>query len=175
MSPIAGKRHFTTYSLTITAGLLPLHATNHTGKFYRTEKEVFIKWGGVLGGNYPVNAGIFIPNDASRTTEVFYGGGGASNAPTASEQHPGIEFKPDTYQHYDANAFKRELVYSGVSNNVVSILYREYINDLARPAFSQDLKYDLAQGDVIGFKGARFQIIKATNLTITYKVLKPLE
>lgn len=71
--------------------------------------------------------------------------------------------------------FRRELLYSGVSKGTVSIQYREFMNDMARPAFSQELKYDLADGSEIGYKGARFQIIKATNTSIRYKVLKPLD
>ena len=46
---------------------------------------------------------------------------------------------------------------------------------MARPAFSQELKYDISQGKEIGYKSARFEIIKATNTELTYKVLKPLE
>ena len=46
---------------------------------------------------------------------------------------------------------------------------------MARPAFTEDLKYDLSQGDVIGYKGARFKIITANNLSIRYMVLKPLD
>lgn len=70
---------------------------------------------------------------------------------------------------------KKELIYTGVSKNIISILYREYQNDMARPAFSQELKYDLGEGRVIGFKGARFEVLKATNLGITYRVLKHLD
>ena len=46
---------------------------------------------------------------------------------------------------------------------------------MARPAFSQELKYDLGEGQVIGFKGARFEVVKATNLGITYRVLRHLD
>jgi len=70
---------------------------------------------------------------------------------------------------------KKELIYTGVSKNVISVLYREYQNDMARPAFSQELKYDLGEGQVIGFKGARFEVVKATNLGITYRVLRHLD
>jgi hypothetical protein len=46
---------------------------------------------------------------------------------------------------------------------------------MARPAFSQELKYDLAQGTAIGYKGARFEVIRANNTGISYKVLKSLD
>lgn len=74
-----------------------------------------------------------------------------------------------------AGNFRRELVYSGVSKGTVSLSYREFVTDMARPAFTQDLRYDLAEGDEIGFRGARFKVLKATNTMIRYQVLKPLD
>jgi hypothetical protein len=73
-----------------------------------------------------------------------------------------------------ATGFRREIVYSGVSKGVLSLLYREFTDGLARPAFSQQLTYDLSDGDEIGYKGARFKVLKATNTSIRYVVLKPL-
>ena len=73
------------------------------------------------------------------------------------------------------DGYKRELVYSGVSKGTVSLLYREFVNDMARPAFSEELHYDLSDGNEIGYKGGRFKILKANNTGITYEVLKPLD
>jgi len=70
---------------------------------------------------------------------------------------------------------KRELIYTGVSKNVISITYREFKRDMARPAFTQDLKFDLGEGDLIGFKGSRFKVISANNIEIKYQVVKPLD
>lgn len=69
----------------------------------------------------------------------------------------------------------RELVYSGVSKNTIFVRYREFIDDVARPAFAEDLKYDISQGEIIGYKEARFQILKATNTEIRFKVISRLE
>lgn len=90
----------------------------------------------------------------------------------AIAEHP--PFKPIACTRVDRPSFRRELVYSGASKGTVKLLYREFNNDLARPAFSQDLTYDLADGDEIGFRGARFKVLKATNVSIQYIVLKPL-
>lgn len=70
--------------------------------------------------------------------------------------------------------FQSELVYTGRSQNTVTVLYREYANDLARPAFTQELRYDLAEPGEVGFRGARFEIVKATNTEITFRVIRPL-
>ena len=55
------------------------------------------------------------------------------------------------------------------------ILYREFFDNIARPAFSQEYKYDLSKGTSIGYRGARFEIIKATNTELVYKVIKALD
>lgn len=70
---------------------------------------------------------------------------------------------------------KRELVYSGVAGTAIALSYREFLRDMARPAFTQELKYDLAQSDIVGYKGARFQVLKADNVSIQYKVLNQLD
>lgn len=72
-------------------------------------------------------------------------------------------------------SFQRELVYSGVVKGVVSVSYREFIGNMARPAFSKEFQFDLSEGNEIGFKGARFKIVKANNLGITYQMTKNLD
>lgn len=73
------------------------------------------------------------------------------------------------------DSFKRELVYTGRSGNSLSLLYREFINDMARPAFSQQLQYDIGSDPVIGYQGARFRVVSTDNTGITYEVLEPLK
>lgn len=66
---------------------------------------------------------------------------------------------------------KKEFVYNGKIGTGVKFLYREFIDDMARPAFSQDLQYDLSEGRIIGFRGLRIEVINAQNTKIEYKVL----
>lgn len=74
------------------------------------------------------------------------------------------------------NGFRSELIYEGVSGNVVNILYREFVNDLARPAFQQDLHYTLqSPGPTeVSFRSARVRIHSADNNAIRYEVLSGL-
>ena len=72
------------------------------------------------------------------------------------------------------DSIKRELVYTGRTGNSLSLLYREFINDMARPAFSQQLQYDIGSDPVIGYQGARFKVLSTDNTGITYEVLEPL-
>lgn len=67
--------------------------------------------------------------------------------------------------------FRQELIYNGRSGDTIKILYREYTGDLLRAPFSQDIQYDLREGNTIGFKGARLEVIDAANVKIKYRVL----
>lgn len=70
------------------------------------------------------------------------------------------------------SSYRRTLIYSGRVGNKLKINYREFNNDMARSAFNTDVEYDLNESDIIGYSGARLQVINATNTQITYKVLK---
>ncbi|GJQ22197.1 MAG: hypothetical protein HBSIN02_25520 [Bacteroidia bacterium] len=82
-----------------------------------------------------------------------------------------VEFKNDVYGTILQRS-QSELLYSGKSGDVIKIVYREYSNDIARPAFSQELQYDLKESNVIKFRRTTIEVIKATNQEITYKVLE---
>ncbi|MBX4133448.1 hypothetical protein JMI89_07375 [Frischella sp. Ac48] len=71
-----------------------------------------------------------------------------------------------TYQ----NAFQQILIYNGKVGNKINIGYKEFNNDFARPAFSNNVEYDLSESKVIRYKGVELEIIKATNQFIEYKV-----
>lgn len=83
-----------------------------------------------------------------------------------------FEAEPAKYINLNCeNCFKKEIVFTGKTGNSIKFLYREYIENLARPAFTQELQYDLSESNVIGFKGMRIEVIKATNTNIEYKIL----
>lgn len=73
--------------------------------------------------------------------------------------------------------FRYELLYQGISGNVVQLLYREFLDDLVRPAFQQDLSYTMETNGPteVSFRGTRIRIYSADNNTITYEVLSGLE
>lgn len=70
------------------------------------------------------------------------------------------------------DGFKYELLYQGLDENVVRIAYREYTENLARPAFSQDLTYTLNLGapTPVRFKDVSLTIHNADNNEIRYTV-----
>jgi hypothetical protein len=79
----------------------------------------------------------------------------------------------DVYDR-DIEKFRGELVYSGRSGNTVRFSYREFSNDLARPAFTQDLSYDLDAGDTVSFRGLTLRITEATNDHVIATVVRSL-
>lgn len=72
---------------------------------------------------------------------------------------------------------KREVLYEGAAARVLRLHYREFVNDMARPAFSQELAFDLAaSGPTIAVvKGARFEVLEAGNEGATVRVVKGFE
>jgi hypothetical protein len=79
-----------------------------------------------------------------------------------------------TPNSYDKDSFKYVALYQGKSENKIKISFREFKDDMARPAFTQDIEYELEKDgtSIIGFKGLRIEVLKATNTDITYKVVK---
>jgi hypothetical protein len=69
-------------------------------------------------------------------------------------------------------SFQQTLIYSGKVGNKVNVGYRESSNDMARPAFNNDVEYDLNESKEIGYKGAIVEILSADNKKITYRVIK---
>lgn len=71
-----------------------------------------------------------------------------------------------------------ELLYQGAGGGILRLTYREFTGeDLARPAFTQEVSYDLtANGPTeIRFKGALIQVEEASNTALRYSVLTPFK
>jgi len=74
-----------------------------------------------------------------------------------------------------------ELIYSGRAGNVLNITYREHnfrvtsaglSQGSPRPAFTQQVQYDLSTSDIIVFQGWVIKVLDANNQTIRFKVEK---
>ncbi len=68
--------------------------------------------------------------------------------------------------------YKQELIYNGKTKDTIRLSYREYIKDMARPAFFQDLTYDLSESREIAFRDMAIEVLEATNSTIKFFVRK---
>jgi len=170
----AGNYSGYAFTLTIPAGHLVARGEDRNGTFFQANQKLQLQINKVEFSN--ATGGVYVPKDDEMQTEIYW----LSAIDEAPLKHPhsGIRFNPTIYKEAcedSKDSFRRELVYTGTSQNSISVLYREFLMDVARPAFSQELRYDLSQGDTIGFKRARFKVIKFTNTSIKYKVLKYLE
>lgn len=160
----------------IYSGTFEKSSETFEGSFYRNPVGTFTITGAIALPNttVPCECGIFVPKNKNLppVTYVYHreiGSTGYDFGTTA------IEITPKVVEKWGKDSFKRELIYGGLSGSTISISYREFVDGTARPAFTQDLKYDLAESKIIGFRGARFEVSKASNVALKYKVLKPLD
>lgn len=70
------------------------------------------------------------------------------------------------------SGIQRTIEYAGKNGNLVKFVYSEFMDNLARDAFTREFSIDLNEDNVVAFKGAVLEIIKATNSTIEYKVIR---
>ncbi len=169
--------HNYNFVLTIPKGELHLVGMDEEGTFFQADLAATFHYQRIRDegevDHQQVTGGIYLPSNASQPTEIYWLWPDDSSPNNII--HPDISYAKISTEENGKDSFKRELVYTGISQNTLSLLYREFKNDFARPAFSQDLKYDLPQGKIIGYQSARFEIVKATNTNIHYKVIHPLD
>lgn len=86
-----------------------------------------------------------------------------------------LEYKLTEIPVKNDDYYKQEFIYNGRVGNGIKFIYREFVNDYARPAFTQDLQYDLSDDSIIGFRGLRLEVVNATNTKIEYRILNHFE
>lgn len=150
-------------------GLYRLVARSDGGAFYQPDRPMTLSAFG-LGGTWP-EGGLYVPDEPSAGLRVYMRNGLGMVLHSAIE---GIAYEPAPPQAVPGG-FRRELVYGGSSKGVISLTYREFVGDMARPAFTQALTYDLADGDEIAYQGARIKVLSAGNVGLKYKVLAALK
>lgn len=74
---------------------------------------------------------------------------------------------------FTAKSFKYDSLYQGKIGNKIKISFREFKDNRARPAFTQNVDYELNKSEptIIGFKGLRIEVVEATNMSIKYNVI----
>lgn len=116
--------------------------------------------------------GIALPKSGGKAITFYKGGAGITfNDSKFNKSNIGLEYSEILTPIPKKEYFKQDFIYNGKVGNAIKFTYREYADDLARPAFTQDLQYDLTESSIIGFKGLRIEILSATNIKIQYKVL----
>jgi hypothetical protein len=87
------------------------------------------------------------------------------------EEWPNDTFFTQVGMHKLKGSFSVSLIYSGMADSVCHCEYREYSDSLIRPAFTQQIVYDLAESNKIAFRGIEMEILEANNRFIAYRVL----
>lgn len=67
---------------------------------------------------------------------------------------------------------EQTLVYNGRVGDKVNVGYREFTGNVARPAFNNNVEYDMRTSTQIGYKGALLDVLKTDNSSITYRVVR---
>ena len=66
---------------------------------------------------------------------------------------------------------KKELIYQGRQEDTLRFIYREYINDIVRPAYDQTVEYNIGVDDMVTFRGMKIQVMDANNQEISYRII----
>lgn len=143
------------------AGQYTKTGNNEKGDFY----SPVTKSGAMVGKNFfadPIQVLMVSKENKLCAVTVF-------NAKVCSKD---AEFKVKKVTSLRDNTFQQTLIYSGKIGNKINVGYREFSGSLARPAFNNDVEYDLSESKEIGYKGALLQIIDANNQNIKYKVIR---
>lgn len=163
-------------ALDVSAGALHLDGTDGAGgKFYAAAGGVRLAYedkGSFDGDGETMYGGVFVAGNGVKSIYWFWPGTGTASAipaPTLELGEATIELPPRRA------SFQKQLIYSGLSQTTATVLYREMADAVARPAYNQELKYELSKGQTIGYQRARFEILDANNTSIRYRVLAPLE
>ena len=83
-----------------------------------------------------------------------------ANGPVWMEKEvpPPLDFEKAEVMLPLLGSFKYDLLYHGLSRNNLNLSYREYLNDFARPAFFQDVQYDIeTTPTVVTFRSVRIE------------------
>lgn len=167
---------------------------------YKEQDAIYVKTETSAGWAYTVYPGYYLKHGEDGVAEYYQPGGGdeAGRVGRAALADPweSVMAKKDkpvlcvvtvfnvascgsesNFEHkkkpiLSQDSFQQTLIYSGKFGSKINIGYREFSGSIARPAFNNNVEYDLSESPVIGYKGAQIEVLEATNQHIKYKVLR---
>ncbi|MBX9746514.1 MAG: hypothetical protein K2X34_06410, partial [Hyphomonadaceae bacterium] len=150
---------------TLSPGFFPLTGRSAQGSFYAFNFPSVGNSGfGSLSANFLMDPpqSVMVTADGSQLCVVT-----VFNVRVCDQE----QFRPTTRLTEGDNNFQQTLLYSGRVGDRIRISYREFSGSIARPAFNNEVEYDLSVSNVIAYRGAQIRIIDANNTQITYEVL----
>ena len=149
---------------TIDGTLYDIPANRYSQVGYDQKQDFYSAAGVVRGGlSDPVQALALKKGEGAKLCVITVFGGSAC--------YEG-EFERKKQLSERGNSFQQTLIYSGRVGDKINIGYREFSNNTARPAFNNDVEYDLSSSNIIGYKGSLIEVIKADNSSITYRLMR---
>jgi len=155
-----------------TRGKLQRHNYNPANKVcfdYKTKPGAFFDMGGFLPGHGCL---VDTDNDGYFDVSMFK----VRDRYFPLDKKAAYDLIPNTkYSFVKNNSFQRVILYQGVTRGTVKVSFREFFDNTARPAFTQDISYDIDDNGetLIGFRGLRIKVLKTTSANITYIVESP--
>lgn len=132
------------------------------------KKSEYEYTGQVLIEGEPTDLRVRLTTKGSETKIDVISGDVSIGRNPKKKEYDDIIWSDTTLVQVSDKYFKQELIYNGRESGNLLFIYREFEGNFIRPAFTQNVKYDLSLGSVIGFKEARFEVVDADNVSITY-------
>lgn len=76
----------------------------------------------------------------------------------------------DWEQSSRSDGYSRELIYQGRDGDNLKLFYREFNDDFRRPAYDQEVQYDLSESEYVQFKGLTILVEEANNEYLIYTI-----
>ena len=71
-----------------------------------------------------------------------------------------------------SESFQKALVYGGTVGNKIKLGYKEIWMNIVRPSELQFVEHDLSKSNIVESHGARIEVLKATDDSIRYRIIK---
>jgi hypothetical protein len=131
-------------------------------------------------GFYAGTIGIVVAADGTVPCDkavVQIAGSKAGRSWSLTRLKAGNEFSPKPFIAQSGPASVRwQLLYGGRSGNELLLDYREFVNlgstSEARPAFFQQIKYDVGASKLINFRETQIEVVASSNNEISFRVLR---
>jgi len=139
-NPVSGGDGVMIKKFTIPPGVLRASSENENYRIFTTDQATVYD---ALIGTLRTSAGLAVSKREQTNVQVF-----AHGRLLKPSEPPQIN--ATTVNAIDQPSFKQEFIYNGRAGDSVKFLYRELSGDLMRPAFNQELQYDLREGTQLG-------------------------
>lgn len=67
--------------------------------------------------------------------------------------------------------FEQQLIFTGAEGNILKFTYREFVDSVARPAFTVDATYDISKDRIFRYKNCTLEVLDYNNQMIKYKLI----